>query len=125
MTSAIVVHGHDGMDEMTTTGPTSIASLISGEITELDVTPEEFGISRSSLSALTGGEPAENAKALSKLLDGEASAYRDIVCLNAGTALVISGKANDIVEGLDLASDSIDSSKAKSILTKLAEFSHG
>lgn len=123
--SAIVVHGHDGMDEMTTTGPTSIASLALGEITELDVTPEEFGISRSPLSALTGGAPAVNAKALAELLDGEASAYRDIVRLNAATALVISGKANDIVEGLDLASESIDSGKAKSILMRLAEFSHG
>jgi len=123
--SAIVVHGHDGMDEMTTTGPTSIASLALGEITELDVTPEEFSLSRSPLSALSGGAPAQNAKALAKLLNGEKSAYRDIVRLNAATALVIANKASDIIEGLELASTSIDSGKAKSILTHLAEFSHG
>ena len=113
------------MDEMTTTGPTKIASLISNEITELDVTPEEFGLSRSTLAALTGGQPAENAKALAGLLNGDMSAYREIVRLNAGTALVIAGKADDIVEGYRLASQSIDSGKAKSILTRLAEFSHG
>jgi anthranilate phosphoribosyltransferase len=123
--AAIVVHGHDGMDEMTTTGPTTIASLVLGEITELDVTPEEFGLSRTPLSALAGGAPAENAAALSKLLDSEKSAYRDIVILNAATALVVADKANDIIEGLDMASKSIDSGKAKSVLTRLAEFSHG
>ena len=123
--AAIVVHGHDGMDEITTTAPTSIASLAPDDITELDITPEEFGIPRSPLSALAGGAPAVNAKALSELLNGDTSAYRDIVLLNAATALVIVETAGDFAEGLEMASESIDSGQAKSVLTRLAEFSDG
>lgn len=124
VTSAMVVHGHDGMDEITTTDSTSIAQLDLGEITEFEITPEDFGLKRAKLSDLAGGEPALNAAALTALLGGEASAYRDIVLLNAGAALSIAGKASDIKHGIALAAESLDSGKAKSILTRLAEFSH-
>lgn len=123
--SAMVVHGEDGLDEITTTGTTHIAQLKDGEITEFDVTPEEFGLPRATLDDLSGGAPAENAAALSKLLQGEASAYRDIVLFNAGAALMITGRVTSIMAGINLAAETIDSGKAQSILTHLAEFSHG
>ena len=125
VSSAMVVHGHDGMDEITTTAPTSAAQLIKGKISEFEITPEAFGIKKAKLSHLAGGEPDVNAAALTALLGGEASAYRDIVLLNAGAALNIAGNASDIKQGIALAAESIDSGKAKSVLTRLAEFSHG
>lgn len=125
VTSAMVVHGEDGMDEITTTGVTQIAQLKNDEITESEISPEDFGVNRASLDALSGGAPAENAAALRDLLDGKASAYRDIVLLNAAAALKIAGKVDAIQDGIVLAETSIDSGAAKSILTKLAAFSHG
>jgi len=125
VTSAMVMHGHDGMDEITTTGPTSAARLNNGDITEFEIKPEDFGLKTAKLSDLAGGEPSVNAAALAALLDGEHSAYRDIVLLNAGAALLVSGQVTDIKQGIALAADSLDSGKAKSILKNLAEFSHG
>jgi len=125
VTSAMVVHGEDGMDEITTTGTTQVAELNGGDISEYVLSPETFNFDRVSLQALSGGAPAVNAEALSRLLDGEASAYRDIVCLNAGAALKVAGEVEDIAAGIERAQESIDSDKAKSILTRLAEFSHG
>ena len=124
VTSAMVVHGHDGMDEITTTGPTSVAQLIKGKISEFEITPEALGINSAKISDLAGGEPTVNAAALSNLLGGEHSPYRDIVLLNAGAALSIAGKAADINQGMALAAESLDSGKAQSVLTRLAEFSH-
>ena len=125
VTSAMVVHGHDGMDEITTTGPTSAARLNNGDITEFEIKPEDFGLKTATLSDLAGGEPAVNAAALAALLDGEHSAYRDIVLLNAGAALLVAGQVTDIAQGIALAADSLVSGKAKSILKNLVEFSHG
>ena len=125
VTSAMVVHGEDGMDEITTTGVTQIAELNKSVITEYDLSPETFNLDRVSLQALSGGAPTVNAAALSRLLDGETSAYRDIVCLNAGAALKVAGKVDRISEGIKQSRASIDSGKAKSVLTRLAEFSHG
>ena len=123
--SAMVVHGEDGMDEITTTGTTQVAELNRGDISEYVLSPETFNLDRVSLQAISGGAPAVNAAALSRLLDGEASAYRDIVCLNAGAALKVAGKVVEITEGIKQARESIDSGKAKSVLSCLAEFSHG
>lgn len=125
VTSAMVVHGEDGLDEITTTGVTHVAQLKDGMIAEFEISPEDFGSPRVKLDELSGGEPAENAAALSRLLEGETAAYRDIVILNSAAALTIAGQASDIGEGLALASNSIDSGKAKAILTHLAEYSHG
>jgi len=125
VTSAMVVHGEDGMDEITTTGTTQVAELNGGDISEYVLSPETFNFDRVSLQALSGGAPAVNAAALSRLLDGEASAYRDIVCLNAGAALKIAGKVEEIAAGIEQARESINSGNAKSVLTRLAEFSHG
>jgi len=123
--SAMVVHGEDGLDEITTTGTTFVAELKDQTITEYVMTPEEFGLNRVALSDLSGGQPAENAAALRGLLDGNSSAYRDIVLLNAAAALKVVVKVRDIKDGLTLAQNSIDSGAAKSVLTKLAAFSHG
>ncbi len=125
VTSAMVVHGHDGMDEITTTGTTTIAHLKDGNITKFEITPDQYGIPAVPLSALSGGEPTQNAKALTALLKGEPSAYRDIVKLNAAAALVIAGRATDITEGLKLAETSIDTGHAKAVLSQLIEFSNG
>jgi len=123
--SAMVVNGLDGMDEITTTTTTSIAQLKDGEITEFELSPEQFDLPKVTISTLGGGDPAQNAAALKSLLEGETSAYRGIVELNAAAALTIAGQADDITEGLTLAAKSIDSGKAKNVLTRLAEFSHG
>ncbi len=125
VTSAMVVHGEDEMDEITTTGITKVAQLNNGIITEFDLTPEELGIKKVSLDALSGGAPTENAAALSRLLDNQPSAYREIVCLNAGAALMVAGAVDTIADGIIAASVAIATGKAKSILTHLAEFSHG
>jgi len=125
VTFAMVVHGQDGMDEISISAPTQIASLAYGAISEFEVTPEAFDLTRAPLSAIAGGQPAENASALTALLDGEASAYRDIVLINAAAALMIADIAEDTFEALKMASESIDSGKAKAVLSKLAEFSHG
>ncbi len=124
VTSAMVVHGHDGMDEITTTGPTTVAQLKDGVITEFEIVPETYGLSAVPLSALAGGAPKRNAAALGALLDGKLSPYREIVRLNAAAALTIAGRVTDIAEGLEMAAKSIDSGNAKTILTRLVEFSN-
>jgi anthranilate phosphoribosyltransferase len=114
-----VVHGHDGMDEITTTGPTSVTEVKDGTLREFTVTPQEFGVPLSTLESLRGGHPSENALALSELLDGQASDYRDIVVLNAGAALVIAGVADNVPSGMDLAKAAINSFKARDTLAAL------
>jgi anthranilate phosphoribosyltransferase len=125
VTSAMVVHGHDGMDEITTTGPTTVAQLKEGVITEFEIAPETYGLSAVPLSALAGGAPEQNAKALGALLNGELSPYREIVRLNAAAALTIAGRVTDIAQGLEMAAKSIDTGNAKTVLSRLVEFSHG
>ncbi|RFC64244.1 anthranilate phosphoribosyltransferase [Fulvimarina endophytica] len=118
--AAWVVHG-DGLDEMTVTGETRVAELKNGEIRTFTVTPEEVGLSRATLADLAGGEAADNARRLSALLDGEPGAYRDIVCLNSGGALVVSGKAATLQDGVAMAQASIDEGRAKAALQRLAD----
>ena len=118
-----VVYG-DGLDEMTTAGTTNIAALHNGEITEFEITPEEVGLKRVAFEDLKGGDAQHNAAALLRVLDGEAGAYRDIVLLNSGAALVIAGKAKDIKEGIALAAQSIDSGAAKAKLDQLIAVSN-
>ena len=120
-----VVHGVDGLDEITTTGPTFIYEVKAGQINEFTISPESYGIDLVSIESLRGGHPEENAAALTALLSGEHSDYRDIVLLNSGAALMIAGLAKDIPSGIDLAAHSIDSGKAKDALRKLIEVSHG
>ena len=121
--SVWVVHGSDGLDEMTTTGATHVAALKDGAIRTFEVTPEEAGLRRADAADLRGGDPAHNAAALLSVLDGLKSPYRDIAVYNAAAALVIAGKANGLKAGAELAAKAIDSGKAKATLGKLVDVS--
>ncbi len=116
---AWVVHGSDGLDEITTTGATHVAELRGGEVRVFDLTPEEAGLKRAEASALKGADAATNAAALRGVLDGKAGAYRDIVLLNSAAALVIADKAADLKAGVALAAQSIASGKARGALERL------
>jgi anthranilate phosphoribosyltransferase len=121
---AMVVHGRDGLDELTTTDITYAAILEDGAITQTEIAPEDAGLKRSSLEALKGGGAAENAQALRVLLQGEKSAYRDIVVLNAAAALMVAGRANDIMAGAALAQELLDSGAARNKLEQLVKVSN-
>ncbi len=121
---ALVVHGADGLDELTTTGVTYFASLENGAVTLGQITPEDAGLARASLQDLKGGDAIQNAAALRQLLDGEQGPYRDIVLLNAGAALLVAGRAKDIKSGAALAATSLDSGAAKQKLQDLIEASN-
>ena len=116
---AWVVHGSDGMDEITTTGPTHVAELKDGKVRSFEVTPEEFGVPRASAADLKGGDSATNARALTELLEGRKGPFRDVVLFNAAAALTLAGKAADLKAGKALAEAAIDSGKAKAVLAKL------
>ena len=116
---AWVVHGADGLDEMTTTDATDIVVLAQAEISERRVTPEEVGLPRASLLDLKGGAPAENAQAIRDLLNGAPGGFRDITLLNSAAALVVAEKTTDLRAGLDIAAQAIDSGAAKETLERL------
>lgn len=114
-----VVHGADGLDEISISGPTYISEVKDGRVNDFTIAPQSYGIDVSPLSALRGGHPAENAAALTALLKGEHSAYRDIVLLNSGAALMIAGLCDDIPSGIDMAQSSIDTNNARQALETL------
>lgn len=116
---AWVVHGSDGLDELTTTGPSFVAQWKDGAVTTFQVTPESVGLSRARPEDLKGGDAATNAAALKALLSGEKSAYRDIVLLNAAAALVVADKAADLAAGTAMAAESVDSGKALAVLERM------
>ena len=116
---AWVVHGSDGMDELTTTGPSTVASLRKGEINVFEVTPEDAGLTRAKPEGLVGGTPEENAGAMTALLDGQIGAYRDIVLLNTAAALVVCHKAETLKEGVEMAALAIDDGGARTVLANL------
>lgn len=122
---AWVVHGSDGLDEITTTGPTHIAQIDAGSLTTFEITPEQFGIARVTLDDLRGGDPMHNAEALTALLDGARGAYRDIVLMNSAAALLVADKVPDLAPGIAMAADAIDSGKAKQTLARLVAVSNG
>jgi anthranilate phosphoribosyltransferase len=113
---AWVVHGSDGMDELTTTGPTKVAEFKDGAVRVFEVTPEQIGVERARIEDLKGGTPVENATAIGELLGGARSPYRDIVLLNAAAALLIAGRVGTLREGAAIAARSIDGGAAKSAL---------
>ncbi len=119
-----VVHGSDGLDEITTTGPTHVSEVKNGKVTHMTISPESYGIEMVSIESLRGGHPAENAQALLALVKGEHSDYRNIVLLNSAAALMIAGLAEDIPSGLDKAVESIDSGAARAALETLIEVSN-
>ena len=124
-TSAWVVHGSDGLDEITTTGPTFVTAIEQGKLRSFEITPEDAGLQRTTADGLKGGDPEYNAAQMKLLFDGKHSPYRDIVLLNAAAALIVSGIADDLKSGVKLAADAIDSGKARDILSKLVEVSNG
>jgi anthranilate phosphoribosyltransferase len=120
-----VVHGRDGLDEITTTGETMVAALEGGTIRRFVITPEEAGLERSRPDDLKGGEAEHNAIALQAVLAGERTAYRDIAVLNAAAALVVSDKAASLRDGAAMAEAAIASGKAQSVLRRLVAVSNG
>jgi anthranilate phosphoribosyltransferase len=119
---ALVVHGLDGLDEITITGPTRIAEVREGNVRTYEVTPEEFGMKRARLEDISGGDAAANAVTIRELLTGRKSPKRDVVLLNAAAALVAAGKAENLGEALPLAAQSIDSGAAAAKLEALVKF---
>lgn len=123
--SAWVVHGSDGLDELTTTGPSFVAQVKGGSLTSFEVTPEEAGLPRSQREELVGADPAHNATALRALLDGARNAYRDIVLLNAAAAFMVMDTVETLKAGVQLAERQIDSGRARQTLSKLIMVSNG
>ncbi|WP_298359124.1 anthranilate phosphoribosyltransferase [Rhodoblastus sp.] len=119
-----IAHGSDGLDEITTTGPTEIIELDSGRTRRFSITPEDAGLPRATLAELRGGDPAHNAAALRAVLGGKKNAYRDIAALNAAAALIVAGKAADLKTGRRLAEEALDSGRARATLEKLIKISN-
>ena len=117
---AWLVHGSDGTDEISIAGPTWVAKLENGTVKSSEISPEDAGLPVHPFEDIIGGSPAANAAALSDLLDGTKSAYRDAVLLNTAAALVVADKAKSLSEGVELAVVSIDSGRAKQKLEALA-----
>jgi len=122
---AWVVHGSDGLDEMTTTGVSHVAVLEDGKVSMLTIAPQDVGLEHASLAQLKGGIPDDNADAIRRLLGGTRGPFRDIVLLNAGAALVVADKAHDLKEGIAHAAQAIDSGAAANVLAKLESVSQG
>lgn len=121
---ALVVHGLDGLDEITITGPTRIAELREGTVRTYEVTPEEFGINRGTLDEISGGDAAANAYIIRDILAGKKSPRKDVVLLNAAAALLAAGKVDHLADALPLASKSIDSGAASEKLQALVRFTN-
>jgi anthranilate phosphoribosyltransferase len=121
---AWVVHGADGLDELTTTGISHVAALDAGKVMTFKVSPKNAGLPEAKPEDLTGGDAAENAAHLRAVLQGNQGPLRNIVLLNAAAALLVAGKAKSLREGVALAAGSIDSGKAKAVLDALVKLSH-
>src|ERR1700758_3956013 len=114
---ALVVHGADGLDEITITGPTRVAEVRDAQVRSYEITPEEFGLKRATLEEISGGDAGANAAIIREILEGKKSARRDIVLLNAGAALVAARRADHLTQALPLAAQSIDSGAARENLS--------
>jgi anthranilate phosphoribosyltransferase len=119
-----VVHGSDGLDEITLTGPTFVAALEGGNIRTFEITPDDAGLPRASGDALKGGDADANAVALKGVLDGKPSAYRDVALLNAAAALIVAGRAKDLKEGVAIGAKALDSGAAAERLKRLIAVSN-
>ncbi|MGI8633547.1 MAG: anthranilate phosphoribosyltransferase [Solirubrobacterales bacterium] len=120
---ALIVHGGDGLDELTTTGPSTVLELHAGAVTGWDVDPTQLGFGLSRREELVGGAPAENARLAKSVLAGRSGPHRDIVVLNAGAALLAAGLAEDLPAGIRAAGESLDSGAAAAALARLVEVS--
>jgi anthranilate phosphoribosyltransferase len=113
---AWVIHGSDGIDELTTTGPSYVSAYEDGKVTNFEVSPADAGIPFSKTEDIKGGDAEENAKAMTAMLSGEKGAFRDIVIYTAAAALIVADKADNLKEGAAIAANAIDSGKAKKAL---------
>ena len=121
---AWVVHGSDGLDELTVTGPSQVAEWHQGKVARFEVTPEAVGLARAPAGSLAGGDAAHNAAALRRLLDGESGPYRDVVLLNSAAALVVADKVSSLSDGAALAAAAIDRGHARACLEALIEITN-
>jgi anthranilate phosphoribosyltransferase len=121
---AYVVHGSDGLDEITTSGPTSVASLENGQVTTFEISPEQAGLAKVKPEMLRGGDAEANAVALISVLKGTKGPFRDVAILNAAAALVVAGRATDLKEGVALATKAVDSGEAEGRLDRLIAVSN-
>jgi anthranilate phosphoribosyltransferase len=121
---ALVVHGVDGMDEISTTGATLVAEIRDGVVHMMDLTPERMGIARAGLDQLRGGTASENAEALKRVLGGEQGAFFDLVVVNAGAAIVVAGITDSLLDGIERARASIAEGKAVAALEILRRASN-
>jgi anthranilate phosphoribosyltransferase len=119
-----VAHGSDGLDEITTSGPTHIAALENGVVRTFEINPEDIGIARAKPEALKGGDAETNATALMGVLKGNKGPYRDIAILNAAASLIVAGRAKDLKEGAAIATQSLDSGEAEGRLDRLIKISN-
>lgn len=119
-----VVHGHDGLDELTTTGATDVAEVKGGRVELFEISPADAGLPPAKLSDLKGGDAQTNASAIRAVLAGETGPFRDIVLLNAAAALIVGGKASNLTEGVAIAAQSIETGAAAHALERLIAVSH-
>ena len=115
--AALVIAGNEGLDELSGAGPSTVASIGSVALPH-SVSPEDAGLARHPIEAIRGGDPAHNAAALQRLLQGEAGAYRDAVLLNAAAALMVAGTATSLKDGAARAADAIDERRADALLAR-------
>src|SRR5205807_4774922 len=119
---ALVVHGLDGLDEITITGPTRVAEARDGLVRTYEVDPEEFAVKRATLADISGGDAAENAAIVREVLNGKKSPRRDVVLLNSAAALVAAGRVDRLADGVPLAEQSLDSGAAAVKLAAIVSF---
>ena len=119
---ALVVHGLDGLDEITITGPTRVAEARDGTVRSYEVDPEEFGMKRATLADISGGDAVQNAAIVREVLSGKKSPRRDVIVLNSAAALVAAGRVDRLADGIPVAEKSIDSGAAAAKLAALAAF---
>ncbi len=119
---AYVVHGHGGLDEVSTTGPTQVWEVTPGRVTEFEWRPQRFGLTPDLAGGLTGGDPARNAEIIRAILDGQPGAPRNIVLANAAVGLLLAGLAPDLLAGMALAAQAIDSGAARHKLDQLKKY---
>lgn len=121
---AWVVHGRDGLDEITTTTETAVAELAEGKVRTFTIAPEQADLPRARPEDLKGGEPEDNARAIKDVLGGTQGPYRDVVLMNAAAALIVAGKAETLVEGVALAAAAIDDGRAMTVLDRIIEITN-
>ncbi|MEA2476819.1 MAG: anthranilate phosphoribosyltransferase [Actinomycetota bacterium] len=120
----VAFHGRDGLDELTTTGPSDVVELKDGEVHRWVVDPSDLGLAEASLDEVAGGDPPENAATIRRIFDGATGPQRDIVALNAAAGFVAAGRAADMASGLGLSQETIDSGAARDALTRLIDVSN-